>query len=198
METKHVRTSGAYVLYKGLFPFQVGPTRKGDKLGVVRLGGHREEDETAEETAIREVFEESSMNIQLVNSPFTFFKRDWNDTAIKIKSADDIAPILIKGTEPTASTAMYLAYSKTAPTPSSETCGLLLLSRKDISLICNQKITLERFIGQGGKALLSQRINIGLPLEPFPQLFFLAELFEKEASLMDQVLSGLESGMERR
>ncbi len=29
-----VRTSGAYVLYNGLFVFQVGPTKNGDKLGV--------------------------------------------------------------------------------------------------------------------------------------------------------------------
>lgn len=197
METKHVRTSGAYIMYKGLFPFQVGPTRKGDKLGVVRLGGHREDGESAQETAIREVFEESSMEIELVNSPITFFKREWNDTAIKIRSSEDIAPILLKGTDPTASTAMYLAYSNTAPVPSSETTGLLLLSPEDITFICKQKITLEKFIEQGGKALLSQEINMGLPLEPFPQLLFLAELFEKEASLMNHVISVLENGMER-
>lgn len=197
MQTKHVRTSGAYIMYKGLFPFQVGPTRKGDKLGVVRLGGHREEDETAQETAIREVFEESSMIIKLVNSPITFLKNDWNESAVKIQSSEDIAPILIKGTDPTASTAMYLAFSNTAPVPSSETCGLLLLSSKDISLICKHKITLEKFIEQGGKALISQEINLGLNLEPFPQLLFLAELFEKEASLMAQFLAGIEPGVGR-
>jgi hypothetical protein len=197
LETKHVRTSGAYVIYKGLFPFQVGPTRKGDKLGVVRLGGHREEDETAQETAIREVFEESSMIIKLVNSPITFFKNDWNESAVKIQSSEDIAPILIKGTDQTAPTTMYLAFSNTAPVPSSETCGLLLLSSKDISLICKHKITLEEFIEQGGKALISQEINLGLNLEPFPQLLFLAELFEKEGSLMAQFLKGIEPGMGR-
>lgn len=36
---KNVRTAGAYVIYKNLFVFQVGPTNKGDTLGVVRLGG---------------------------------------------------------------------------------------------------------------------------------------------------------------
>lgn len=197
MQTKHVRTSGAYVLYQGLFPFQVGPTRKGDKLGVVRLGGHREKGESAQDTAIREVFEESSMKINLVTSPITFFKREWNDIAIKIQSSEDVAPILIKGSDSTASTAMYLAYSNTVHVPSSETSALLLLSPEDISLICKQKITLEKFIKQGGKALFSQKINFGLPLEPFPQLLFLAELFEKEASLMAQVISDLETGMER-
>lgn len=29
---KNVRTSGAYVLYKNLFVFQVGPTKRGDRL----------------------------------------------------------------------------------------------------------------------------------------------------------------------
>ncbi len=38
-------------MYKNLFVFQVGPTSKGDTLGVVRLGGHKEADETAVETA---------------------------------------------------------------------------------------------------------------------------------------------------
>lgn len=41
----NVRTSWAYVLYNGFFVFQVGPTKNGDKLGVVRLGGHRENEE---------------------------------------------------------------------------------------------------------------------------------------------------------
>lgn len=196
METKHVRTSGAYTMYNGLFPFQVGPTRKGDKLGVVRLGGHQEKGESAQETAIREVFEESSMEIKLVSSPITFFKREWNDTATKIQSKEGVAQILIKGSDPTASTAMYLACSNTAPVPSSETTGLLLLSREDISNICKQRITLEQFIEQGGKAMFSQKINFKLPLEPFPQLLFLAELFEEEASLMDQVISELEAGVD--
>lgn len=41
----NVRTSWAYVLYNGFFVFQVGPTKNGDKLGVVRLGRHRENEE---------------------------------------------------------------------------------------------------------------------------------------------------------
>jgi hypothetical protein len=37
-----VATIGAYVMPDGRFPFVVGPTLQGDKLAVVRLGGHRE------------------------------------------------------------------------------------------------------------------------------------------------------------
>lgn len=58
---KNVRTSGAYVLHKNLFVFQVVPTKRRDRLGVVRLGGHREGDETSLETAKREVYEEGHL-----------------------------------------------------------------------------------------------------------------------------------------
>jgi hypothetical protein len=190
MNTNHVRTSGAYVLYNGLFPFQVGSTRKGDKLGVVRLGGHRERDETAAETAVREVFEESSMKINIVSSPITFFKRNWNGSANKIQTEDEVAPILIKGSDPASSTAMYLAHSESEPRPSSETSGLLLLTSKDVHLICKQKITLNEYIRQHGRALFKRELDKNLLLEPFPQLQFIAELFEKEPELMKRFMAG--------
>jgi 8-oxo-dGTP pyrophosphatase MutT (NUDIX family) len=190
MNTNHVRTSGAYVLYNGLFPFQVGPTRKGDKLGVVRLGGHRERDETAAETAVREVLEESSMKINIVSSPITFFKRNWNDSASKIYTEDEFAPILIKGTDVASSTAMYLAHSESEPRPSSETSGLLLLTSKDVHLICKQRITLNEYLRQHGRALFKRELNENLLLEPFPHILFLAELLEKEPELMKRFMAG--------
>ncbi|MCM3666133.1 NUDIX hydrolase [Mesobacillus subterraneus] len=190
MHTQHVRTSGAYVLYNGLFPFQVGPTRKGDKLGVVRLGGHREGDEKAIQTAEREVLEESSMKINIINSPITFYKRDWNHSASKIRTEDEIAPILIKGSDPDSSTAMYLAHSESEPRPSSETSGLLLLTPKDVHLICKQRITLNDYLNQHGRALFKRKLNKNLLLEPFPQLQFLAELFENETELMMMFMAG--------
>ncbi|WP_079508636.1 DNA mismatch repair protein MutT [Mesobacillus jeotgali] len=190
MDTNHVRTSGAYILYNGLFPFQVGPTRKGDKLGVVRLGGHREGNETALETAIREVFEESSMKIRTINSPITFFKKGWDDETKKVKTEETIAPILIKGTDPAGSTAMYLGYSDSEPRPSSETNGLLLLTSDDIQRICKGGFTLRNYLAQGGSAVLKTDINTDLPLQPFPQLLFLHELLEKEKRLMGKFLLG--------
>jgi hypothetical protein len=190
MDTKHVRTSGAYILYNGLFPFQVGPTRRGDKLGVVRLGGHREANETALETTIREVFEESSMKICTIHSPITFFKKGWDDSARKIETKEQIAPILIKGTDPAGSTAMYLGYSESEPLPSSETNGLLLLTADDVKRICLGGVTLRNYLARGGRALLKTDINTDLPLQPFPQLLFLHELLEKEKELMDRFLLG--------
>jgi hypothetical protein len=191
MNTRHVRTSGAYVLYNGLFPFQVGPTRKGDKLGVVRLGGHLEGDETAVQTAVREVFEESSMKIKIISSPITYYKRDWNHSASKMPTEDDFAPILIKGSDLASSTAMYLAHSESEPMPSSETSGLLLLTAKDVHLICKHKITLNDYLKQHGRALFKRELDKNLLLEPFPQLLFLAELLEKEPEFLNRFMAGM-------
>ncbi len=54
---------------------------------------------------------------------------------------------------------MYLSYSEDEPNPSSETNGLLLLTQEDVHLICNNKITLNDFIKQNGKAILKENIN---------------------------------------
>lgn len=190
MDTKHVRTSGAYILYNGFFPFQVGPTRIGDKLGVVRLGGHREGNETASDTVFREVYEESRMKINIFHSPITFFKKDWDGVARRVTTKEAVAPILIKGTDPEGSTAMYLAYSESEPVPSEETKGLLMLTPNDIKRICEQQITLKEFIKHGGSTLLKKEMNQELTLKPFPQLLFLNELFEKEKTFMDRFMLG--------
>ncbi|MER2263317.1 MAG: NUDIX hydrolase, partial [Psychrobacillus sp.] len=88
-----VKTSGAYVLYRGLFIFQVGPTKEADKLGVVRLGGHKEFEETALETARREVFEEASMKITPISSPITYHMSAWGNKPSIIGLGEEIAPI---------------------------------------------------------------------------------------------------------
>lgn len=138
---KNVRTSGAYVMYKNLFDFQVGPTSKRDTLGVVRLGGHIEADETAVETAKREVEEEASIDITILNSPTTYYKESWNAQSKKVKVENEVNPILIIDSPDESLSIMYVAYSKMLPKPSSETNGLLLLSLNDIELICTGKIT---------------------------------------------------------
>ncbi|MGH0777432.1 NUDIX domain-containing protein [Bacillus cereus] len=185
---KNVRTSGAYVMYKNLFVFQVGPTSKGDTLGVVRLGGHKEADETAVETAKREVKEEASIDITILNSPTTFYKENWNAQSKKIKVENEINPILIIDSLDESLSIMYVAYSKIPPKPSSETNGLLLLSLSDIELICTGKITLNDYINQGGVSILKEKMNKDLVLQPFPQLMFLSELLKEDPVLLQQFL----------
>lgn len=178
-----VKTSGAYVLYRGLFIFQVGPTEEADKLGVVRLGGHKEFEETALETARREVFEEASMKITPINSSITYHMSEWGNNPSIIQLDEEVAPILVKGNEQESLSIMYLSYSENEPSPSSETNGLLLLTPEDIHLICNTKITLNDFIKQNGKAILKGNINRDLFLTPYPQLLFLSKLLKEHPNL---------------
>lgn len=186
---KNVRTSGAYVMYKNLFVFQVGPTSKGDTLGVVRLGGHKEDEETAVETAKREVREEATIDITILSSPSTYYKQNWNAQSKKIKVENEIDPILIIDSPDETLSIMYMAYSENEPTPSSETNGLLLLSVSDIRLICSKAITLNDYIKQGGIAILKEKMDKELILKPFPQLLFLAELLKNDPVLLQQFLN---------
>lgn len=186
---KNVRTSGAYVMYKNLFVFQVGPTSKGDTLGVVRLGGHKEDEETAVETAKREVREEATIDITILSSPSTYYKQNWNAESKKIKVENEIDPILIIDSPDETLSIMYMAYSENEPTPSSETNGLLLLSVSDIRLICSKEITLNDYIKQGGIAILKEKMDKELILQPFPQLLFLAEFLKEDPVLLQQFLN---------
>ncbi|RBP28810.1 MULTISPECIES: NUDIX hydrolase [Bacillus] len=186
---RDVRTSGAYVLYNNLFIFQVGPTRKGDTLGVVRLGGHKENNETAVETAKREVKEEAAIDITILSSPSTYYKENWNAQSKKIKVENEVAPILIIDSPYETLSIMYIAHSENEPNPSSETNGLLLLSVSDIRLICSKEITLNDYIKQGGMAILKEKVDKELILQPFPQLLFLAELLKKDPLLLQQFLN---------
>lgn len=186
---RDVRTSGAYVLYNNLFIFQVGPTRKGDTLGVVRLGGHKDNNETAVETAKREVKEEAAIDITILSSPSTYYKENWNAQSKKIKVENEVAPILIIDSPYETLSIMYIAHSENEPNPSSETNGLLLLSVSDIRLICSKEITLNDYIKQGGMAILKEKVDKELILQPFPQLLFLAELLKKDPVLLQQFLN---------
>ncbi|MDA1904211.1 NUDIX hydrolase [Bacillus cereus] len=186
---KNVRTSGAYVMYKNLFVFQVGPTSKRDTLGVVRLGGHIEADETAVETAKREVEEEASIDITILNSPTTYYRESWNAQSKKVKVENEVNPILIIDSPDESLSIMYVAYSKMLPKPSSETNGLLLLSLNDIELICTGKITLNDYINQGGVSILKEKMDNELILQPFPQLMFLSELLKEDPVLLQQFVN---------
>lgn len=185
----NARTSGAYVLYNGLFIFQVGPTKEGDKLGVVRLGGHREGNETALETAKREVFEEAQVEITPINPYITFYLSEWNEKPTKVNINEPIVPILVKGNEESSYTIMYLSNTLTLPTPSSESKGLLLLSPENVLLICQNKISLSDYHNLDGVFILKTELDMNLILQPFPQLLFLSRLLNEETNLMEHIIN---------
>ncbi|OQR56665.1 DNA mismatch repair protein MutT, partial [Bacillus sp. CDB3] len=105
------------------------------------------------------------------------------------KIENEVDPLLIIDSPDKTLSIMYIAHSENEPNPSSETKGLLLLSVSDISLICSKEITLNDYIKQGGMAILNEKMNKELILQPFPQLLFLAELLKKDSVLLQQFLN---------
>lgn len=186
--TTNARTCGAYVLYNGLFLFQVGPTKEGDKLGVVRLGGHREGKEAAWETAKREVFEEAQVEITAFNPNTTYYLNEWNEEPAKVTIHEPVVPILIKGNEESSYSIMYLSHAFTRPAPSSESQGLLLLSPENVRLICRKKLSLSDYHELDGVSILKTELDRNLLLQPFPQLLFLSQLLDEEPELMERYI----------
>lgn len=133
--------------------------------------------------------EEASMDITILNSPTTYYKEYWNAQSKKLKVENEVNPILIIDSPDESLSIMYIAYSKMLPKPSSETNGLLLLSLNDIELICTGKITLNNYINQGGVAILKEKMDKELILQPFPQLMFLSELLKEDPVLLQQFLN---------
>ncbi len=107
-----------------------------------------------------------SENIEVIKSQF-------ENRSAQIKEEDESLSI------------MYVAYSEIQAKPSSE----ILLSLKDIELICTGEITLNDFINQGGVTIFKEKMNKELVLQPFPQLIFLAELLKEDPTLLDHFLN---------
>ncbi|MBB4823693.1 hypothetical protein HNO89_000913 [Sporosarcina luteola] len=185
---ENVRTAGAYVLYNGFFVFQVGPTPSGKKLGIVRLGGHREQNEYPLDTAIREVKEEAAITVKPIDSLVTYYLDSWVGKPIKLTLNDNIKPILIKGNKDELFTVMYLALTDNEPKPSSESKGLIFLSLADVELICSRQVTFNEFLARKGLANINEDFDKDLVLEPFPQLVFLSKLLKQEPDSMKKFI----------
>jgi 8-oxo-dGTP pyrophosphatase MutT (NUDIX family) len=161
---KSIKTVGAFVLYKDKLVFMIGPDNTGNKLGIVRFGGHIEENEDIFLALEREIMEEAAINITLVSSPVTYYKSKWEqdffdiseDTQLKIK------PIIVKGDED-RTTALFLSYADQEPKPSAETYGAIFLNEREILDICTKKISLHEFLASDGKII--QQINLDYDME---------------------------------
>lgn len=186
---KQVNTAGAFILFNGLFVFMVGPNRK-DDLCVVRLGGHRENNETAEECLKREIEEEASINVTLINSPITYYLDSWNGepSIIEQNFKTDKSPVIITGPQDGPLSILYFAYSDQEPVPDSETHGIIFLKKEDIDLICKEQITIDGFLKRGGKALFQKELRRDVILKPGVHLRFLSKLNKINHNIIDNFI----------
>ncbi|MFZ5827765.1 MAG: NUDIX domain-containing protein [Bacillota bacterium] len=183
-----VTTAGAFVWNDGRLVFMVGPTRSGDRLGVVRLGGHREEGESSLECALREVKEEASLAAELLRPPVTYYAGtplplpgrplptiDWPGAT---------PPVLVTERADGSLAAIYLAVSHGQPAPAAEAEGLLLPDRAWLSRLCARPYTLREYEAGGGRAILRMPMSPVLPLEPSPQLRLFARILTVHTDLV--------------
>lgn len=186
---KQVNTAGAFILINDLFVFMVGPNQKGD-LCVVRLGGHKENNETAEECLKREIKEEASIDVTLANSPITYYLDLWygEPGIIEQNFKTDKSPIIITGPQDGPLSILYFAYSDQEPVPDSETHGIIFLKKEDIDLICKEQITIDDFLKSGGKALFQKELRRDVILRPGVHLRFLSTLNKMNHNIIDNFI----------
>lgn len=184
-DVRRTVTAGAYVCIDSVMPFMVGPTADGKRLAVVRLGGHCEPRETPWECAAREAKEEASVAITEITPPATFWLRSSDDPRTMqqrpCRSTTDggVPPMLVVDdhrTTPGRRSLMYLARAHSAPVPSHEAMGLLLLTADDVQGIVCGGMSLGDFLDAGGQAVFRSTLSRTLILEPFLQLRVLAHL----------------------
>lgn len=183
-------TAGAYIFHEGyfIFAFGFGSNLNSHELGVIRIGGHREDGETVKDCVRRETKEETSLNCKIITSNISYHFDGKN--YLTLNNSHSNAPIFITERNNNKLSVMYLAQSDDAPTPSAETQGLLLLRQQDIKTICENKITFKDYINIGGKYILTDKLkNITdypskFTLTPKAQIKFLNYLFELEPKLI--------------
>lgn len=186
------KTVGSFILYKDTLAFMIGPDNTGEKLGVMRLGGHIEENESYLQTLEREIKEEGSIEVKLLNSPNTFYKRNWDDnnySEITDDIALDIKPLIIVG-DKMRSTAVFLSYTEEEPKPSSEACGIIFLKENEIKRICSEKLRLRDFLDSGGKLIQQKEIDYDMEMYAGVHLTFLNRLMEDNNNLVNRFING--------
>lgn len=187
-----INTAGAYVHLRGLFLFAVGIRPHKGNIPIVRLGGHREGQETGWQCAVREVYEEADLRITPVATHRTYLvdtaqaENELQITPGSQKIVQEPNPFLVvryQRQEGASLSVMYLAHTEGTPRPSSEVKGLLLLEKEEIHRLCRETLTLEEFLKQGGRAILNAKFDTQLVLEPFIQLRLLNRILSLQPEI---------------
>jgi ADP-ribose pyrophosphatase YjhB (NUDIX family) len=189
IQNASVSTAGAYVRINGLYLFAIGNQMHNGCIPVFRLGGHREEHETGWQCAVREVYEETSLQVKPLLPQTTYLsdgdhiERELKEIPWQHKIKQEPIPLLVvayhREDKPSLSL-MYLADAEELPIPSSEIKGLLLLKKENIYDLCEELLTLEQYLGNGGKAILKDEFDTRLVLEPFAQLRLLSRILRMQ------------------
>ena len=197
-----VVTASAYVVWRGRYVFMVGfPTGADDRLGVARLGGHREGDEDAWSCASREVLEECSLRVRAMAPPTTYWIGPGQDergmqaapwpggTSEACPHPAEPAPLLVGwragagGGAARRLSVTYLTEGEGALAPAAETQGLLLLRPDDVRVVARGALTLGGLMDRGGEAVLRAPLPTHLPLAPLAQIRVLAILLDRHPEL---------------
>ena len=174
------KTVGVYLNANGLFAFAFGPNQNEGKLGIARFGGHIEEGETLVECALREVKEETSLEVTLVSSPVTYKVDSWDSQLLVVDDEEkEIKPILRIGQN-----VMFFARSNNEPMLSSETKGIILLTESELIKLCSNEIRYGEFRSWGGRSIVRSEYNDDFILQPLAQMRFLARLIQERPDLI--------------
>jgi hypothetical protein len=184
----NVNTAGAYISIHGRYLFALGARLHQGCIPLIRIGGHREGAETGWQCAAREAYEETNLRIRPLVSLTTCWA-DGDHFEAELKKIDwqtgndsETAPILVVSycrEGKTILSLMYLAEADELPVPSSEVTGLLLLTEKDIHRVCQESVTLEKYLAGGGQAILTGTFDHKLVMEPFVQLRLLSRILKE-------------------
>jgi hypothetical protein len=160
IQNARINTAGAYICIDGYYLFAMGIQPHNGLIPIVRLGGHREEQETGWQCAAREVYEEASLYIELL-LPQTTYLSDWDNMEAELQELQwqqnieqEPTPILVVTycrEDQMHLSLMYLAQAEGLPKPSSEVKGLLLLNETEIHSLCREPVRACVKSGSGRK-----------------------------------------------
>jgi len=178
-----IKTVGVYLKINGSFLFAFGPNQYDGKLGIARFGGHIEEGESIVECVLREVMEETALQVTLISSPVTYKVDAW-DSEVLVEGNEqmDIKPLLRIGQN-----VMFFAQSDSDPKLSGETKGIIFLSEYELIKICSNEISYGEFKSWGGRSISRSEYNNDFILHPLGQMRFLARLIQEQPDLLKNI-----------